>query len=125
MIPKPVQRANWALAFLLELVALGALLWWGFHTGSGLALHLLLGLGTPVLTAVLWGTFLAPRATRPLPVPLAITAKLAVFLVAAVAAYAVGAHAFAVGFAVVAVLNTALLVVDREAMEIQAGGTRG
>jgi hypothetical protein len=121
VIPKPVHLVNEALAFAVELVALGALLWWGFHTGSGLALHLLLGLGAPLLTACLWGMFLAPRATYKIPLTAAVSAKLLVFGLAAVAAYAVGAHAFAIGFAIVAVLNTALATFDREAMAFQRG----
>ncbi|MEY9939695.1 YrdB family protein [Streptacidiphilus sp. MAP5-3] len=124
MLAKPLHLVNAALAFAVELVALGALLWWGFHTGTGLALHLLLGLGAPVLTAWLWGMFLAPRASHPLPVGVASAAKLTVFVAAAVAAYAVGAHAFAVVYTVVAVLNTAYVTANREAITRRLAGGR-
>ena len=60
MIPKPLHYFNEGLAFLMELAALAALAWWGFHTGSGIGPHLLLGLGAPVLMGWTWGMWAAP-----------------------------------------------------------------
>lgn len=50
---------NLAFRFLLEIVALLALAFWGWtqHTG---VLRILLAAGTPALAAVLWGTFRVP-----------------------------------------------------------------
>jgi hypothetical protein len=62
-----VKTANLALRFLLELCALVALGYWGFKTGGGLITKLALGIGAPLLAAVVWGTFLAPRAAVPTP----------------------------------------------------------
>jgi hypothetical protein len=116
MIPKPLHHANELLAFVLELVALGGLAWWGFHTGHNTAIHLLLGIGAPVVMAVAWGMFAAPRARHPLPVPALLVFKLVVFGLAAAAVYATGAHTFGVVFAVVAVANTVLATADRESL---------
>ncbi|WP_042414179.1 YrdB family protein [Streptacidiphilus anmyonensis] len=116
MIPKPLHHANELLAFLLELVALGGLAWWGFRTGQNAAVHVLLGVGAPLAMAVLWGMFAAPRARHPLPVPALLVFKLVVFGLAAAALYAVGAHAFGIVFAVVAVANTVLATADRESL---------
>jgi hypothetical protein len=119
VIPKPLHYFNEGLAFAVELVALGALAWWGFHTGSGIGLHLLLGLGAPALMGWTWGLFAAPRAKYTLSLPVVLVYKALVFGLAVGALYAVGAHAFAIAFGVVAVLNTALATADREAMTRQ------
>jgi|tagenome__1003787_1003787.scaffolds.fasta_scaffold19805858_2 hypothetical protein len=54
-----------AVRFLLELGALVALGAWGFAAGgSGLA-RLVLGLGLPLVVAVLWSAFIGPGAGTP------------------------------------------------------------
>jgi Protein of unknown function (DUF2568) len=47
------KDANLALAFLLELCALAGLGYWGFVTGGGLPAKIGLGVGVPLLAAVL------------------------------------------------------------------------
>jgi hypothetical protein len=64
-----VSRLNglWLLlAFLSELAALVALAAWGWSAGSG-AGRWLLAAGLPVVAALLWGAFAAPRARFDLP----------------------------------------------------------
>ncbi len=51
---------NLALRFLLEIIGLAALGVWGWGQGEGL-FRFVLGLGLPVLAAVLWGTFAVPE----------------------------------------------------------------
>ena len=63
---------NLAVRFLLELAILAAMGFWGFKSGGGLMPRTLLGLGTPLLAAVVWGTFLSPKASVPLPAPAAL-----------------------------------------------------
>jgi hypothetical protein len=53
--------ANAALAFLLELAALGVLAWGGWRLGGDGVLRVLLAVSLPVLAAVLWGAFAAPQ----------------------------------------------------------------
>ena len=47
--------------FLCELAMLAALAYWGFTVGEGVGAWLL-GLGAPLLAAVVWGAVVAPRA---------------------------------------------------------------
>ena len=54
---------NIAIRFLLELCLLIAIGYWGFKTSSGWFLKILLGIGTPVFVAVIWGLFVSPKAT--------------------------------------------------------------
>ena len=116
MIPRPLHAVNEALAFLLELAAFGLMAWWGFTTGTGLAVHLLLGIGTPALAMVLWGLVAAPKARFRVPLPGVLLLKAAVFGGAAVCLAALGHSGWALAFAVVALVNTAVATLDRNAL---------
>jgi|SRR5215211_4546062 len=85
-----VKFVNLALRFLLELCALVALGYWSFKGGGGPIMKLALGIGAPLLAAVVWGMFLAPRAAVPSPGLLRLVLELGVFGAAAAALYAAG-----------------------------------
>jgi hypothetical protein len=57
-----MKPLNEALAFVLELCALAALAVWGAHTGGTAAVKIVLAVAAPLLAAVVWGRFVAPRA---------------------------------------------------------------
>ena len=104
-IPKPLYSTNEALAFLLELCALAALGWWGFTTGTGIAIHVLLGVGAPVLAAVVWAMFAAPKARVRLSRAAVLVVKILVFGAAAAALAAQGQHILTIVFVVVVLTN--------------------
>ena len=106
-----LKGTNLALAFLLELCALAALGYWGFHTGRGTLAKVGLGLGAPLLAAVVWGLFVAPKATVTVPGPVHLALEVAVFGLAAVALHAAGQPRLALAFALVVVLNRVLIAV--------------
>jgi hypothetical protein len=56
-----IKSVNLALRFLLELCALAALAYWGFQLGKGLIAKIGLGIGAPLLAAVVWATLVAPQ----------------------------------------------------------------
>ena len=86
-----IKMSNLAVAFLLELCALAALGYWGFQVGSGTLAKVALGVGVPLLTAVVWGLFIAPQAV--VPVPYAISQVLSILVFGlAVAGLAVTGH---------------------------------
>lgn len=97
-----------AVLFLVELAALGAFGYWGFHINAAWPAKIALGIGTPLLVAVFWGVFIAPKASIPVPAPVNIALKLAVFVLAAAALYAAGRSALAAAFLITALLVTAL-----------------
>ena len=60
-----IKLLNEAVRFFLELCILIILGYWGFKTGNSTFTKILLGIGSPLLFAVIWGIFLAPKsATR-------------------------------------------------------------
>jgi hypothetical protein len=93
-----------AAAFFLELAALAALGWWGFSAG-GVAL----GIGIPLLVAIVWGTFLSPKASIEIPGAAIFALKALVFGWAAVALLAVDRTAAAELFGAAVVIDSVLL----------------
>ncbi|MFI5757557.1 YrdB family protein [Streptomyces sp. NPDC051569] len=113
---RPWYVANEVLAFVLELVALGVLAWWGTTVGGNAAVSALLAVGTPLLAAVLWGLCAAPRAKYRPPLPGVLAVKALVLLGAACALWSIGHPAAAAVLAVVVVANTATAEVFRKAV---------
>jgi hypothetical protein len=101
-----IRGANLALRFLLELCALGALGYWGFKTGGGLIAKIGLGIGAPLIAAVVWGTFLSPQAPVRLSGLLVLILQALVFGSAAAGLVATGHRTLALVFVVI---NAALM----------------
>ncbi|WP_242883031.1 YrdB family protein [Actinomadura litoris] len=117
-LPGPMHVINEGAAFVLEVVAIGALAWWGFTAGDGALVHAVLGLGAPALAIVLWGLFAAPKARFRVPLPFVLLVKAVVFGAGALALYGVGRHALGPAFAVIALVNTALATLDRRTLQV-------
>ena len=104
-----IKAANLGVRFVLELCALGALGYWGVRVGETTLQKILLGLGAPLLAAVVWGTFVSPRAPVQLPLMLHLLVQLLVFGAAVAALLAVQRPSLAWTLGGVALLNAALL----------------
>jgi hypothetical protein len=78
-----------AARFLCELAMLAALAFWGYVVGDGVWAWLL-GILAPVAAAVIWGTFVAPRAKVPAPAPVRVAIELALYAAAAAGLAAAG-----------------------------------
>ncbi|MGC4942920.1 YrdB family protein [Kribbella sp. DT2] len=96
--------SNLTVAFLVELVALGVFAWWGWRTGEDTGGRLILAIGLPLATAVLWGLFAAPTAKRGTPAVRAVV-KISVFASATLALWDLGHPLLAVLFAVIVAVN--------------------
>ena len=107
--PRPLVAANLAVRFVLELVALAALAVWGVHAGHSTLADIALGVGAPLVAAVIWGVFAAPRSSRRLRGPALVVLQMAVLGAGAAALAAAGHEALAAIFAVVVAVNAALL----------------
>lgn len=105
---------NIGLRFLLELCILVIFGYWGFQTGSNNFMKILLGLGAPILFAVMWGTFLAPKSPMRLHEPWLFLLELVVFSLTCWALYSTGKVDLTVAFGGIYILNKILMVIWRQ-----------
>ncbi|HEV2661826.1 MAG TPA: YrdB family protein [Ktedonobacteraceae bacterium] len=106
-----LKYSNLALSFLLELCILGALAYWGFRVGNGTLMKIVLGIGTPLLAALVWGIFEAPQAWIQLPNPWHLLLALVIFGLAVIALYVAGQPTLALIFAFLVAINQILIYV--------------
>jgi Protein of unknown function (DUF2568) len=93
--------------FLCELAMLAALTSWGFQAGDGVTAWVL-GIGAPLLAAVVWGALVAPKARWPAPIQVRVVIELVLYAAAVAALVVTGQPVLAVALAVAA-LTTSLL----------------
>ncbi|MCB0206088.1 MAG: YrdB family protein [Caldilineae bacterium] len=105
---------NLAFRFLLEILALLAVGYWGWVEHTGL-LRILLAVGLPVLAAVLWATFRVPgdasasgRAPVAVPGWLRLLLELGLFAAATWALFGAGAATAATIFGLAVVVHYAI-----------------
>jgi hypothetical protein len=98
--------------FLCELAMLAALAYWGFTVGDGVGAWVL-GVGAPLLAAVVWGAWVAPKARWPVPIPARVVIELALFGTAT-GALAIAGQPLAAVVMGVAALATSLLNAAQE-----------
>ena len=109
-----LKTFNLLIRFLLELCLLAAVGYWGFKTHSGWAMKIILGIGLPVLIAVLWGLFVAPRATYPLKGISYLAVELILLGSGAVALFASGKPNLGWIYTGILVINKVLLLVWKQ-----------
>jgi uncharacterized protein DUF2568 len=107
-----LRGATLTVRFLCELAMLAALAYWGFTVGDGVGAWLL-GIGAPLLAALVWGALVAPKAGWPVPIPTRVAIELVVFGAAA-AALAVAGQPLAAVVLGVAGFATSLLNASQE-----------
>ena len=93
-----VQYIVVALRFFIEIFMLGAFMYWGFHIDKGMLIKVLLGIGSPLLMAIIWGAFIAPKASFPVSVPVGVILQIIIFGLAGAALYFSGKQTIAVIF---------------------------
>jgi hypothetical protein len=98
------------VALGLELAALAVLGWGGWQLGGPTAVRVLLAVALPVVAAVLWGLFAAPRA-RSQSAPARLVVQVLVFGAAAVLLARYAAPVWGVAFAVLVVADLAAAAV--------------
>jgi Protein of unknown function (DUF2568) len=96
-----------AVRFLLELAALASLAYWGFTEYDGVV-SILLGVGAPLVAAVVWGLFVSPKARYGSPIRQAV-GEAAVFGAAVIALFAADQPVLAIVFAAVALADGVLV----------------
>ena len=104
-----LKSINVAVRFLLELCVLASVGYWGFRTGSGTILKILLGIGAPLLIAVIWGLFGAPKANFHLQGSMLFVLEVVVFGSGVATLYATKNHSLAWVFLVIVIINRILM----------------
>jgi hypothetical protein len=108
MDASPIETANLALKFALEAGVLAALAYFGATTGPTVV-SVLLAVALPLIAALLWARFAAPKSEHRLRGRARLAFELGVFAAATLALAAAGAHVAAELFAALALVNTLLL----------------
>ena len=108
------KTLNLAVRFLLELCLLAAVGYWGFKTNQGWIMKIILGIGLPILIAVLWGLFVAPRALYPLSGIPYLILELMLLGSGAVALFASGQANLGWIYTAILVINKVLLTVWKQ-----------
>ena len=104
-----VQAANLAVRFLLEIVALGVLGYWGFHAWAGQVNRVLFGVGAPVLLALAWALLASPQAPVQLSGPMKVGIQMALLGIPVLALLSLSRPVLAAVFGSAVVVNAVLL----------------
>ena len=104
MSERSMRRLNLGFRFILEMLALVALFLLGLSLSDDLPVQLVLAICLPLLAMIVWGLFVAPKASRRLDDP----ARLAVELVVWFAG--VLAFGFAVSWILAILFGLAVLI---------------
>ena len=111
-----LRGATLTARFLCELAMLAALAFWGYVVGEG-PWAWLLGVGAPVLAAVVWGAFVAPKARVPVPASVRVQIELVLYALAAVGLGSAGQPVAAVILAAAGLVTSVL----NDVQELRAG----
>lgn len=91
--------------FLLELIAIIAFGIWGYQIEAGSVVKIILAFAIPLIVIVLWGKFLAPKASNSIfSYPTRTALKLVVFVLASAAWYSAGHHTYGAAFLIISIL---------------------
>jgi len=106
-----LQGINLGVRFIVELAALFALGWWGFHYGKTARGKYGLAMLAPLTGAGVWGFFIAPNAPVDVGPVLRFLLQIVVFGAAVLCLVAIGERRWAVILGSVVIVNGALLVI--------------
>ncbi len=116
-----LKAVNLAVRFLLELCLLAALGWSGFQLAEPASLKVILAVMAPLLAAVVWGAFVAPRARIVVPDWAWLGIQLLLFGLAIAGLAATGQSRLAGVFAVAVAINLSLVVLWRQREIVHKG----
>jgi len=109
-----IKSINVGLRFILEICVLVAVGYWGFKSGTGTVLKMVVGIGLPLLLAFIWASFGAPGAGRQLQGGWRILLEVVIFGSGVVALFAAGKPYLAWVFGLVIVVNRVLMFVWKQ-----------
>lgn len=103
-----LKLLNLSLAFILELIAVGAFAYFGFHLNQPTVVKILIGVGLPILVITAWAVWAAPASTNRLHIPWLLVFKAVIFTGGALALHASGKTSWSLGLFLFFICNEAL-----------------
>ncbi len=107
---RSLRAVNLGIRFALELCLLAAFGYWAVALGGGRIAEVVRAIAAIVSTAVVWGLFVAPKASRPLPRTRWVALQVVLFALGALAIGSSGSWALGIGFFALALGNLALVI---------------
>jgi Protein of unknown function (DUF2568) len=104
-----MRTLNLVFRFVLELVVLVALFLWGVRVSDQPIVQVVLALGMPAVVIIVWGLFVAPRASKRLPDPQRLAVEIVVFGSGVLAFLAAGQPLLAIFLAAAAAISLFLM----------------
>jgi Protein of unknown function (DUF2568) len=108
-----LKSVNLLIRFLLELCVLASIGYWGFQYKNWIY-KLGMGVGLPILVAVVWGIFVAPKSSHQLPLPYRLFVEFLVLGLGAYALYASGHTLLSKIFIGIIIVNITLLLIWKQ-----------
>ncbi|WP_459499312.1 YrdB family protein [Bacillus sp. C1] len=106
-----LQEMNIAVRFVLEVCVLGIIGYWGFHTGKGFAVKIVLAVIFPLIVAIIWGLFGAPAAIWKLQGISHLMLEIIIFGLGIAVLYHLKYVTLATIFAVIIIMNSILMYI--------------
>jgi hypothetical protein len=106
-----VKAINLAVRFLLEIAALGALGYWGWHIDAPAPIPVIATVAAPLIAAGGWGAWVAPKSPLRLEDPFRFLAELVVFGSATLALVVTEQRSLGLLYGGLVAVNLALMVV--------------
>ena len=106
-----IKQINQLLVFLVELGMLVSLGYAGFHMGKSILIKYVLAIALPLIAAIIWGIWEAPRSQYRLHQPFRSLLALLLFLSAAFLLYRTGKSGIASIFGIAAIITHLLALV--------------
>lgn len=103
-----MKLLNDGLAFLLELVSIIVLAYWGFNLSSSKLISVALAIVIPLIFIVVWWIYLAPKSSHRLDGISLIILKLLLFSMVAYALISINKTSWAIVFMILIIINLAL-----------------
>lgn len=104
-----LKRLNAAFRFVLEMLALVALFLLGLGLSDSFIIQLTLAVALPLLAMIVWGAFVAPKATRRLEDPARLVVESGVWLAGALAFGLAVSWIVAILFALAVIISLTLM----------------
>lgn len=109
-----LKYLNLGIRFILEIISLVAIGYWGFQLQAGTLVRYSVGIGVPIIIMIIWGTFGSPAAPYRLSPAYRIILQIVIFASAILAVYFSYNQTLSIIFAILIIINTLLFYIWKQ-----------